>query len=108
MAVATWLAAQGWNVLERRWRCPAGEIDLVCRDRAGTLVGVEVKLRSTGRAGTGAESIDARRLGRLRAVIATYARLGSPAAGLRVDLVTVTPEADGRWRVRRLPAIDGW
>lgn len=106
--MAAWLTAQGWSVLERRWRCPAGEIDLVCRDRAGLLVGVEVKLRSTGRAGTGAESIDARRLRRLRAVLAAYARGALPAAGLRVDLVTVTPEADGRWRVRRLPAIDGW
>lgn len=106
--MAAWLAAQGWSVLERRWRCAAGEIDLVCREPAGLLVGVEVKLRSTRRAGTGAESIDARRLARLRAVLATYARLGAPSAGLRVDLVTVTPEADGRWRVRRLPAIDGW
>ncbi len=106
--MAAWLAAQGWSVLEHRWRCPAGEIDLVCRAPAGLLVGVEVKLRSTGRTGTGAESIDARRLARLRAALATYARLASPSAGLRVDLVTVTPEADGRWRVRRLPAIDGW
>jgi putative endonuclease len=115
-AVAAWLAARGWRVLERRWGSPAGELDLVCRDPAGALVGVEVKLRSTGRAGTGVETLDRRRLGRLRAALATYARTASrPAAGtrlrpteLRLDLVTLAPEGDGRWRVRRLQGIDGW
>ncbi|MGZ6300397.1 MAG: YraN family protein, partial [Candidatus Limnocylindria bacterium] len=27
-AVAAWLAARGWTILARRWRCPEGEIDL--------------------------------------------------------------------------------
>ncbi len=108
VAVARWLVARGWTVLERRWRCPIGELDLVARDPAGGLVGVEVKLRSTGRAGTGAESVDPRRMARLRAALATYGRAAPPATGLRLDLVTVTPAGDGRWRIRHLPAIDGW
>lgn len=107
-AVAAWLAADGWTVLERRWRCPAGELDLVCTDPAGVLVGVEVKVRSTGRAGTATESVDPRRLARLRAALATYARAATPAFGLRLDLVTLAPEGGGRWRVRRLSAIDAW
>ena len=107
-AVAAWLASYGWTVLEQRWRCPAGELDLVCTDPAGSLVGVEVKVRSTGRAGTAAESVDPRRIARLRAALATYARAAPPASGLRLDLVILEPAGGGRWRLRRLPAIDGW
>jgi putative endonuclease len=107
-AVATWLATAGWTILERRWRCPAGELDLICRDPGGTLVGVEVKLRSTGRAGTGSDSIDPRRLARLRAALGTYARGSAQGRELRLDLVTLTATGDGHWRVRRLREIDGW
>ncbi len=107
-AVAAWLAAGGWSVLERRWRCPAGELDLVCTDPAGSLVGVEVKVRSTGRAGTGVQTIDRRRIGRLRGALAAYARAAPRATELRLDLVTLEPEGGGRWRVRRLAGIDGW
>jgi putative endonuclease len=110
-AVARWLAASGWELLERRWRCPGGELDLVLRDPGGALVAVEVKLRRTSRAGSGAESVDRRRLNRLRVALAAYATSSSRpngAAGLRLDLVTVTPAHDGRWRLHRLPAIDAW
>lgn len=109
-AVAAWLAKGGWCVLARRWRCPSGELDLVVRDPAGTLVGVEVKLRRSRRTGEAAEAVDARRVARLRAALATYARetgTGTLPVMLRIDLVSVEP-ADGRWRLRRLPAIDAW
>jgi putative endonuclease len=109
-AVARWLVASGWTLLERRWRCPAGELDLVLRDPAGAMVGVEVKLRRTGRAGSGPESVDPRRVKRLRAALFAYASV-SPrrwAPDLRLDLVAVTPAPAGRWRLRRVPAIDAW
>jgi len=41
---AWWLRALGHRVLARRWRCPAGEIDLIAR-RGGVLAFVEVKAR---------------------------------------------------------------
>lgn len=106
-AVAGFLAASGWRILERRWRGPYGEIDLVCHDPHGALVGVEVKLRTSGRSGTGPESIDLRRLGRLRRSLAHYAA-GRHGAGLRIDLVTLEPADGGGWRLQRRPAIDGW
>jgi len=109
-AVARWLAGAGWTVLARRWRCPSGELDLVLRDPAGALVAVEVKVRATARAGNAAESVDRRRLARLRAALATFARQDGTASvtGLRIDLVTVSLAPDGRWRMCRLPAADAW
>lgn len=108
-AVATWLARLGWRVLDRRWRSPHGELDLVCLDPGGVLVGVEVKLRRSGRAGTGAESLGRRRISRLRGALAGYAALAPiPHDGARLDLVTVTPAAGGRWRLLRLPGVDAW
>ena len=39
-----YLAEAGLVVLERNWRCPAGEIDIVARDGAALVV-CEVKTR---------------------------------------------------------------
>ena len=42
------LLAAGLVVLDRNWRCPTGELDLVARDRDGTLVFVETSVRTGG------------------------------------------------------------
>jgi putative endonuclease len=106
--VAAWLVSRGWQVLARRWRSPHGELDLVCLDPGGCLVAVEVKLRRGGRAGTGEESVDRRRIARLRQALAAFARSERPGAtALRLDLVAVTPAASA-WRMRRTAGIDGW
>lgn len=53
---ATYLARQGLRVLERNWRMRGGEIDLVCAD-GGTLVFVEVRLRTRADYGGAGASI---------------------------------------------------
>jgi putative endonuclease len=110
-ATARFLAARGWSLLARRWRCASGELDLVFRDPGGVLVGVEVKVRHSARAGGAAESVDPRRVARLRSTLADYARATDGGRGsqvLRIDLVTLAPAGAGRWRLTRLPAIDAW
>jgi putative endonuclease len=110
--VARWLTDAGWTVLARRWRARGrGELDLVCRDPGGFVVGIEVRGRRTPRIGSAAESVDRRRVARLRTTLGAYLQ-ASPtrAAGVRVDLVTVEPAGDPArpWRLVRRPMIDAW
>lgn len=107
MAAAAWLEACGWTILARRWRCPEGELDLVAHDPEGTLVGIEVKVRRTGRAGDPLASVDRQRLRRLRAALGRF-RSGARGEGLRVDLVALRPEAPGQWRLSHHRGIDAW
>lgn len=108
-AVAAWLEQSGWRLVGRRVRAPGGgEVDIVAIDPAGVLVAVEVRARHTARAGTGTESIDARRTARAGRTLAAFAAgTRMRHRGLRVDLVSVMPEpgTDGRWRLRRIPNI---
>lgn len=109
-AAVRWLVVCGWTILARRWRCSEGELDLVARDPELVLVAVEVKLRRTGRAGSPLESIDLRRLRRLRAALGRFvAEVHEPTpAGLRVDLVALRKADDGGWRLNHHRGIDAW
>jgi putative endonuclease len=83
----------GLPLLERRWRGPGGEIDLICGD-ADRLVFVEVK---KGRDHAGALArVTQRQLDRIRASAEAYAAR-MPRGGLtemRIDLALV--DAAGR------------
>lgn len=61
---AACLRRKGYVILERNWRCKAGEIDVVARD-GETLVFVEVKARTGRTAGPPEESITAAKRRRL-------------------------------------------
>jgi len=62
---ARYLANAGLTIIDRNWRCAAGELDLVAREGA-TLVFVEVKTRSTSAFGDPAEAITAAKAARIR------------------------------------------
>ena len=47
--VADWLRSQAWQILQQRWHCRFGEIDIIaCSDLPHGLTFVEVKTRSQG------------------------------------------------------------
>jgi putative endonuclease len=62
---ARWYCDQGYTVVERNWRCRAGEIDLVA-SRDAVLVFCEVKTRSSRRHGHPAEAVTVTKPRRIR------------------------------------------
>lgn len=67
------LIASGYRVLDRNWRCPQGEIDLVAA-RGCALVIVEVKTRRTELFGHPFAAIDGRKRARLWRLAAAWMR----------------------------------
>lgn len=57
---ARYLAEKGLTVIEKNYRCPAGEIDLIAREGA-YYVFVEVKYRTDEGAGDPLEAVDRRK-----------------------------------------------
>src|SRR5215218_995132 len=66
------LTDRGMVVLDRNWRCDAGEIDLVLRD-GDVLVVCEVKTRSSDACGTPHEAIGPAKLDRLQRLAMLWA-----------------------------------
>ena len=87
---AAYLVAKGYRILARRWKSPAGEIDIVARRRK-LLVFVEVKARDN--LDVAAESILPRQQKRIAAAaeawLATYPPRG--VTDMRFDVVLVAP-----------------
>jgi putative endonuclease len=101
---AAHLAAAGYALVARNWRCPLGEIDLVAR-QGEQVVFVEVKTRRQG-GWPPEEGVDRAKAERLRALAWAYldAAGAAPETPWRIDLVAVEVDADGR--VVRLEQIE--
>ena len=80
---------RGYHIVERNWRCPLGEIDLIAR-RDDVVVVCEVKSRSGAAFGGGYESVTwskRRRLRHLAEAFLAERRLGT--ARVRFDVASV-------------------
>lgn len=92
---ARFLTEAGMVLLDRNWRCPEGEIDLVLRD-GRVLVVCEVKTRTSYLCGTPHEAITDTKLDRLQRLGRAWMQShGVVAEGARVDLVAVLRPAKG-------------
>lgn len=97
--VAARLAKAGWTILGRNVRVGRQELDIVAVDPAGpALVIVEVRWRSRRDFGLAEETVDHRKLARLRAAAFALVDAGRlldggplPRLPLRFDLVVVEP-----------------
>jgi putative endonuclease len=89
---AAFLIAKGYRILARRYRSPAGEIDIVAR-RRGLLVFVEVKARE--RLDDAAEAVIVRQQRRIIAAaevwLANHPDIGD--TDIRFDVVLVAPKS---------------
>lgn len=99
------LSERGLVVLDRNWRCPQGEIDLVLRD-GDTLVVCEVKTRSGVGYGTPHEAVTPAKLQRLRVLGARWlADHGLTVREVRIDLVAVVRPPRGACVLEHVPGL---
>lgn len=101
---AGFLRRRAYRVLERNYRTPVGEIDLIV-SRGGVLAFVEVKGRRNARRGKPLEAIPPPKVRRICSAAALYvAQHPKSASVYRFDVVTVGPDKGwwGSLRVRHL------
>ncbi|MBL4690208.1 MAG: YraN family protein [Rhodospirillales bacterium] len=100
--IAVWyLRVRGYRVLARRFRCRAGEIDIVARRRR-LLVFVEVKARR--HLAAAADALRPRQAARITRAAEAFVQAHRSLAGLdqRFDVILVVPR---RWPVH---LVDAW
>lgn len=96
---AAWLQARGLTLLERNYRVArgpgahGGEIDLVLRDRDGTLVFCEVRARASAARGGAAASVQATKQRRIAYAARHYLLRWDTLPPCRFDVVTVDGDA---------------
>jgi putative endonuclease len=96
------LQDRGLVVLDRNWRCPDGEVDLVLRD-GDDIVFCEVKTRRSDHFGTPAEAVNYRKVRKLRLLANRWlAQAGVHPREVRFDVVEVMPQRRGATRVAHI------
>ncbi len=99
------LVAAGLVVLDRNWRCPRGELDLVARD-GRTLVFVEVKTRTSTAYGHPAEAVGHAKSARIRRLAAAWlAESDRSWPEVRFDVVAVLRPLTGAAVVDHLRGV---
>ena len=102
---ARYLRQRGSAILDTQWRCRLGELDLVARDRDGTVCFVEVKLLSWGLSplaaslGLPREAVDRRKQERLRKAALLWLAERDCASPARFDVAEVYEDRDGGLQV---------
>ncbi len=100
------LTSRGYEIVERNWRCPAGEVDVVAR-RDEAWYFFEVRTRRGREFGTPEESVTEAKLERMIDVALAYLSehdLNAYDVDWRVSLVAIEMDRDGR--VLRLEIYD--
>jgi len=99
-AAARWYRDASYVVLDRNWRCAAGELDVVATSAAGdVVVFCEVKTRSSGAFGSPFEAVTLAKQRRLRKLAALWLnsarRPGARYERIRFDVAAVTSAPGG-------------
>ena len=99
-AAVRYLEHVGYEIVERNWKCPAGEADIIALDEEA-LVFCEVKTRTSLKRGFPSESVDEKKRARYEKIAAWYLRaydVGSRP--VRFDVIAVLVVNDDRAMIR--------
>jgi putative endonuclease len=87
--VVGWYEARGYRVVDRNWRCPRGELDIVAC-RGALVVFCEVKTRTSDAFGVPAEAVTRTKQTRLRRLGAQWLEQAGRGVGeIRFDVASV-------------------
>lgn len=102
---ASLLQRQGYTILERNWRCPCGELDLIA-EREGEIVGVEVKTRTSAAMGEPEEAVTRSKQRKLTLTLQTYLlEMDAEQRPYRLDVIAVRLTPNGEHiETRHYPA----
>ena len=103
--VEKYLSERGCRIVEREWRCRFGEIDLIA-EQEGTLLFVEVKLRTNLRYGMPRESVTAKKQEKLRSAALLYLSMHGLDAPARFDVAEVYTDVHHSARSTRIEYIE--
>jgi putative endonuclease len=103
-AAVAFLERAGMTVVERNWRCPGGEIDIVALD-GDIVVLCEVKTRRTASKGTPEEAVTPAKRRRYAKLAQAYLlQAGIEPVSVRFDVITLLVIAEDRALLRHLRA----
>jgi putative endonuclease len=102
---ADYLTAQGLQVLDRNWRTPTGELDIIARD-GPDVVFCEVKTRRSGRFGVPAEAVHPAKVRRMRQLAAQWLAASQVRPReVRFDVVCVIRSPSGPAQVEHIRGV---
>jgi putative endonuclease len=104
-AAADYLTERGFRILDRNWRCAAGEIDIVAVERH-SLVVCEVKTRSGTRYGTPLEAVGRAKRKRLRRLAVLWLNAhGARFDQIRIDVLGLLYEGSGGFTIEHVRGV---
>jgi len=99
-AVRAYLIRQGYEIVDMNWTCFAGEVDIIAYDD-DELVFVEVKTRTSLKAGFPEDSVDRRKRQRHENIALAYlAEHELPSGRIRFDVIALVVIDDGHAMIR--------
>ncbi|WP_216378870.1 YraN family protein [Arcanobacterium phocae] len=99
-----YVQSRGWAVLDRNWRSPAGELDIVAYDPArDALVAIEVKTRRCVRYGAPEEAVTRQKIERIRRAFGHWQHIQRRrAARIAIDVIAITARTVDDFRLNHI------
>lgn len=83
-----YLKASGFHIMERNYRTPFGEADIIAKDN-GAVVFVEVKSRGSDAFGQPFEAVDHRKREKLKKIAVYYLKHNKIEMPVRFDVISI-------------------
>ncbi|MDP8217702.1 MAG: YraN family protein [Candidatus Theseobacter exili] len=93
-AAVQYLKKKSYKILENNFRCPLGELDIICRAK-GLIIFVEVKTRKTSNFGSPLEAVNDRKQHQIAKAALSYIKAKALYKySFRFDVISITGSPD--------------